>query len=93
MASDHCGQEIMCETAAKSVKARLQGKESMDRGRLDQQLFIQFNGPCLLEMDEFIKECSTAFLRLYRQPLTLQSKFRTSKVIERVQREHSFLNW
>ena len=88
-----CGQEIVCETAVKSVKARLSGKEAMHRNRLDEEVFIQFNGPRLFEMDGFIEECSEVFLSRYREPLSVESKFRNSKFIDRLKRERSFLNW
>ena len=87
------GQEIVCKRAAKHVKARLSGKAAMDRGGLDRELCIDINIPRLFEMDKFIEDCSKIFLSRYRQPLTINCKFRSSKVIERLQEQRSFLNW
>ena len=58
----HCAEEIGCETMAKGVKNRLgNGRSRLSRDVLDKEVFIQFNGPQLFEMDLFIDKCSEIF--------------------------------
>ena len=65
----------------------------MDRERMAQEVFIQLKEPRLFERDNLIDKFCPLFLARYPAPMTLVSKFETSKVIEKLKREHSFLGW
>ena len=64
-----------------------------DRERMAQEVFIQLKEPRLLERDNFIDKRCSLFLARYPAPMALISTFETSKVIEKLKREHSFLSW
>ena len=63
--------------------------KEMDRDRLDEEVFIEFNGPLLFEMDNFTSRCVSKFLALFKPPMTQKSKYEISKVIAKM----SFLRW
>ena len=75
------------------MKKRLAGKEGMDRSKLDKEVFIEFNGPRLFEMDNFMANCVRIFLSRWRAPMTRHNKYEISKVIAKLQAERSLLNW
>ena len=77
----------------KSVKKRLAGREGMNRSRLDKEVFIEFNGPRLFEMDKFMATCVSIFVSRYKPPMTQNSKNEISQVIAKLQAERSLLHW
>ena len=90
----HCAQEIVCETVAKEVKARLNnGRDRLDRAKVDKGVFIKINGSRLCESDRFVKKSSNKFLRQYRPPLVQKSKYNESRVIDRLNRLVSVFEW
>ena len=89
----HCAQEIACETMAKQVKKRISDRHSLDRKRLDKDVFVVYNGPSVFKMSRFQTKCSAEFLSHYRPPMVKKSKYNESRIIDRHKSESSPLNW
>ena len=69
------------------------GRDRLDRAELDKEVFITCNGPRLFEMDPFISKCYNVFLSSYRPPLIQNTKYETSRVIDRLKKETSWFSW